>query len=249
MKKLLTVAILIVLIASACQAAAPKATATPAPTATPSVPPTPTPLPALFSDDFSGEKLNWSSFPMVARQPDLVDGAAHFILSAAGLAVAASTGATLPQDVVIESDVTIANDTGTNVFGIACRLEQTFNGKAYLFYVGRFNAAADRVAGINIYDPTSSTATNLAEQPLTGDLLTANEMHLQAQCIGTKLFLLINGQNIVGIDDSTLTEGVDAGMFAYGNGYNAEILFDNFIVRAPTADQSAAARLPTLKAP
>ena len=232
-----------VLVASACQAAAPKATATP------TTPPTPTTIPALFSDDFSGEQLNWKSFPMVAGQPKVADGTAHFTLSAAGLAVAAAAGATLPQDVVVESDVTIANDAGTQVFGVACRLEQTFNGKGYLFYVGKFDAAADRVAGISIYDPTSETGTNLVEQTLDGDLLTVKDLHLQAQCIGTKLFLLINGQNIVGIDDSTLSTGADAGMFAYGNGYNAEILFDNFVVRAPTADQSAAARLPTLKAP
>lgn len=246
MKKLVTVALLIVLFTSACQTAA---TPTTAPTSVvPTAPPTPTIVPALFADDFSGAQLNWEQFGVSTQLPTLADGTVHFPLNIANKATAAATGNEFPEDVIVAGDVTISSDAGSHIFGIACRYDPSLNGKAYLFYIAKYSETIDRVAGISVYDPTGQQTGKLDEQPVTGDLATATTFHLQAECIGSRLVLAINGQNLVIANDSTLP-GRDAGLFAVGDGAGGEVQFDNFEVRAATADQSAAARLPTPKTP
>jgi len=248
MKKIVTVALFFVLLISACQAAAPTAVPTTEPTAAPTTPPTPTSAPALFVDDFSGAQLNWGQFGVSTQLPTLADGVIHFPLNIVNKATAAATGNKFPEDVIVTSDVTISNDAGSHVIGIACRYDPTLNGKAYLFYIAKFSGKTDRVAGISVYDPTGQQTGSLTEQPVTGDLATATTFRLQAECIGSRLILAINGQNLAIANDSSLP-GRDAGLFAFGDGAGGEVQFDNFTVQAATADQSEAARLPVPKTP
>jgi hypothetical protein len=57
--------------------------------------------------------------------------------------------------------------------------------------------------------------------------------HIQAECNGSTLRLVVNGQQLAETTDSDFTSG-DAGLLA-GSFENpgTDILFDNFIVREP----------------
>lgn len=232
MKKLTILAVSLIFLLSACQSIQ-------TPTAEP------TPETALFFDDFSGDTLAWSAFGEGTQLPALSEGAAHFPLTTAGMTIAAATGGQYPADVIVQSDVTISEDASMHAWGVFCRYDAPSN-KAYMFYVAKFSEETGRMAALSVYDPDSGQTSTLFEQFLTDELAETNRLHIEVSCIGPRLSLSLNDQNIAVYYDTQLS-GTDAGMFAFGDGGSGEVQFDNFAVMPVSADQSAGARLPTAK--
>jgi serine/threonine protein kinase len=195
-----------------------------------SIPNTPTPVQSslLYYDDFSNPNSGWSSRTSTADTMDYANGGYRIYLSSTMTDLVSHAGISLPADVVIDVDVTKADGTDNNDFGVACRLRDLNN-----FYF--FEISSDGYAVIGMFlDNKMSYLSADAMQKVDGILSGKATNHIRAECIGNTLNLYANGSMVAQATDSTFPNGGDVGLIAgsFDQG-GVDILFDNLQVNKP----------------
>lgn len=191
----------------------------------------------LFQDDFSSSASGWedlyrdesgmtdydqSGFRIQVLQPNF-DYWANPNLSF--------------TDVVVEADATKIGGPDDNDFGVICRYQQYGDPVVFNFYF--FIVTSDGFYGIGKY--TGNTPETNEQVFIGDDLLQPTDVirpgnatnQVKAECIGSTLRLYANGTLLQEVTDTEFSSG-DVGLIAGTfDEPGTDILFDNFVVRAP----------------
>ncbi|WP_162910084.1 hypothetical protein [Aggregatilinea lenta] len=141
-----------------------------------------------------------------------------------GYTLGPKTGDTPPRDVVIEADVQLSQGGGEISYGFLCRRTE---GENYYYFV------LDNLEQAQIGRMTANESASL-----TGPIAVAGVQppqstnHLRAGCIGSTLWLEVNGNVVAQVQDSAFSEG-DYGLFLMNNrGGVAQANYDNAVIVA-----------------
>ena len=180
----------------------------------------------LFQDDFSDAKSGWDSLSNEDGITDYDNGQYRILVNTTNTDVWANPGLNF-TNTIIEVDATKAGGDDNNDLGVICRYKDSNN---FYFFV----ISSDGYYGIGKFKDGQQVLVGMESMPPTDAVRQGNATnHIQAECNGSTLRLVVNGQQLAETTDSDFTSG-DAGLLA-GSFENpgTDILFDNFIVREP----------------
>ncbi len=180
----------------------------------------------LFQDDFSDAKSGWDSLINEDGITDYDNGQYRILVNTTNTDVWANPGLNF-TNTIIEVDATKAGGDDNNDLGVICRYKDSNN---FYFFV----ISSDGYYGIGKFIDGQQVLVGMESMPPTDAVRQGNATnHIQAECNGSTLRLVVNGQQMAETTDSDFTSG-DAGLLA-GSFENpgTDILFDNFIVREP----------------
>lgn len=135
-------------------------------------------------------------------------------------------GGVAPSDVRVEVDVETIGPAKV-LFGIECRYST--RGGAFTSY--RLLVATDGSSLIEAF-PRHLSPPLVTGQPAPG-AIRQGPNHVRADCVGSRLALWVNGQQVLALQDSELTTGL---VGVYGRSLEssgAELVFRNFVVLRP----------------
>lgn len=189
----------------------------------------------LYQDDFSDTSTGWPSITDADGITDYEKGAYRIRVDTIGsegngMDTWAHPGQDLDGDVRVEVDVTKIGGPDSNDMGVLCRYtkdeDENFNFYYFLItsdgyvWIAKMKASeAEMISGEEMIqsDAIKKTGTN----------------HIRADCIGKKLTLFVNGEEVANATDSDFTSG-DIGLIAGTfEEPGVDIKFDNFIVTKP----------------
>ena len=180
----------------------------------------------LFQDDFSDPESGWDSLQNEDGITDYQNGQYRILVDTTNTDVWANPGLNF-TDTTIEVDATKAGGDDNNDFGVVCRYK---DGDNFYFFV----ISSDGYYGIGKVKDGQQVLVGMESMPPTDAVKQGNATnHIRADCDGSALRLVVNGQLLAETTDPDLTSG-DAGLLA-GSFENpgTDILFDNFVVREP----------------
>lgn len=179
----------------------------------------------LFEDDFSKESSGWDRETYDDGITDYADGAYKISIYTDSLFFWASPYQDF-DDVVIEVEAQKTSGEDDMQYGIICKHQDVENWYALIVTADGFAAIRKRYLGGEL-----DFITDWAEAP---SLNMGNGTNLlRAECVGDRLALYVNDELVIETNDAAITSG-DAGLMAGTfNQDNAEVMFDNFIVRNP----------------
>lgn len=182
----------------------------------------------LFEDDFSDTSSGWDQKNSDTGITDYSGGSYRILVNQTRYDAWANPGQSFTGDVSVEVDATKNGGPDDNDLGVICRYQDVDN-----FYV--FEISSDGYAVIG-----KMTAGNSIEY-ISSDKMESTDAihqgiatnHIRADCIGDTLTLYVNGAQVATVTDTDHTSG-DVGLMAGTfDTAGADILFDNFVVRAP----------------
>jgi len=180
----------------------------------------------LFQDDFSDTSSGWDQISTADGSTDYEDGHYRIFISTDNMDIWANPGLNF-TDVVVEVDATKAGGPDDNDFGVICRYQNIEN-----FYFFITSSDGYFVIG-KVVDGEQQLIE--AEQMNPSDAINqgASTNHIQADCIGSRLVLRVNGTEIAKVQDVTFSNG-DVGLIAGTfSEVGTDIHFDNFVVTKP----------------
>lgn len=181
-----------------------------------------------FQDDFSDPSGGWDRVNDADGVTDYAGGTYRLFAAVPDYYLWANPGRQFARDVRIEVDAIKTAGPNDGVFGIICRYQNAEN-----FYI--FMISGDGQAGI------AKVESGLGLVMLSGVSLQPNDRiqtglatnHLQADCLGSTLSLLVNGAQAASATDDSFSGG-DAGLWLGDFDMpGVDVYFDNFIVRKP----------------
>ncbi len=184
------------------------------------------PADVLFQDDFSDTGSGWDRIDTDEGITDYADGVYRIFVNTDNTDVWANPGLDF-TDTTVEVEATKVGGPDDNDFGVICRYQDVDN---FYFFV----ISSDGYYGIGkVVGGTQS----LVEETdlLPSDAIKQGNVtnQIQATCNGSSLRLVVNGTQIVEVQDTTFTAG-DVGLMAGTfDEIGADIHFDNFVVRKP----------------
>jgi len=180
----------------------------------------------VFQDDFSDPSSGWDRVNNEEGITDYVNGGYRFLVNVPQVDYWANPGFNY-RNVVIEVDATKVGGPDDNDFGIICRYQPTANFYFFLVSSDGFYAIGKMEEGETIYiEPDQMYPSDVVFQ---GEVIN----HLRAECIGSRLALIVNGELVVETEDSTFQEG-DVGLIAGTfDEPGTDIRFDNFVIKEP----------------
>jgi len=187
-----------------------------------------TPGAILFTDDFSNSDHKWYQSVDTDVTTDYYNNGYRILINEPNYEAWALPESQSFADVRIEVDATKNGGPDDNDFGIICRY---IDENQYYYAI----ISSDGYYGI--VRKTSNGGFLLDEDDV---MLESNKInlgavtnHIRFDCIGNKLTLYVNGNKLVGYQDSTYSNG-NVGFIAgtYDAG-GTDILFDNLIVYKP----------------
>lgn len=180
----------------------------------------------IFQDDFSSSSSGWDTVRSDEGMTDYEDGAYRIVVSKAQSDYWANPGLDL-TDVRVEVDATKGGGPDDNDFGIICRYQDTKNFYAFFISSDGFYAIAKIVDG----EYTLLGLDSMAESDKINQGGATNSV--RADCVGTKLTLYVNGDQLYSVDDDTYASG-DVGLIAGTfDTAGTDMRFDNFAVYKP----------------
>ncbi len=205
------------------------------PTSPPTIPPTPvsddtlTARDVLFRDDFSDPSSGWEEGDWEGGSGGYKDGIYfvrgdnkdYYYYGRAGYSVA---------DSIIEVDATqvLAPSNNNDAFGVGCRIQS--DGTGYFFRIsgdGYYSILKEEGTGDDTWLVGWTQSTVIYQGYATNQI--------RAVCDGSYLALYVNGELLAEAEDSTYTEGDIALTATTFEDEPAEVHFDNFVLRRPTA--------------
>jgi len=180
----------------------------------------------LFEDNFSDPSSGWHQLDITEGIADYEDGHYKIVVHAKNADFWAYPGLNI-EDTMIEVDATTVDGPLDNNFGVICRHQDVKN--FYFFIISSDGYyAIGKVFGNN---QTLISADKMQLSDAISQGYTTN--HIKAVCDGSQLSLIVNGTQLISVEDAELTSG-DVGLLA---GTFAEsktnIHFDNFVVKKP----------------
>lgn len=177
-----------------------------------------------FQDDFSNPGSGWDTYQDSDGSADYSNGSFRIKVTSASYLLWTNPNQSLQNDISIYVEATKAGGPDDNEFGVICRYQDSDN-YYYLFIT------SDGYAGISMFKNNEGIL-------LTGDALIPSDAinqgaatnSIRVDCVGSKLTLYANNQQIASVTDSSFSGG-DVGLIAAANETSGvDILFDNFIV-------------------
>ena len=203
-------------------------------TEVPAVTPTeaiPTPVPfakTLFQDDFSSTSSGWPRARNTKYVLEYKGGQYHVLINEQGQGQEVTrTGGKEYSDVSIEVDVQQTAGPSDGLMGVTCRNDN--NGNFYSFEI-----SPDGTYGIYKYSNDSGDA--LDEETLDPNTVSQNGLnHIEGVCQGDTLTLLLNGQVLSQVQDSSYTKGEVGLLVRTGSSGDAgeDVLFSHLVVKGP----------------
>jgi LSD1 subclass zinc finger protein len=207
----------------------PSATTVPSPTPLPTPTFFPTPVPftnILFRDDFSSTSTGWDQIHETDYTLEYENDSYHVVVGKQDGGESVWIGDNYSNvSVEVAADQTAGPDDA--MIGVSCRFTQGAGGYGFEF-------AKDGTVGI--YKYTQGSPDALDENML--DPNTVNAMgtnHIEGVCDGSTLTLLLNGEPLMQVEDSTYTTG-GAGLIVRTGSSGTpgiDVLFNLFVVKGP----------------
>lgn len=180
----------------------------------------------LFQDDFSDTSSGWDQISTDDGSTDYENGYYRIFVSTDSMDIWANPGLNF-TDVVVEVDATKAGGSDDNDFGVICRYQNIENFYFFITSSDGYFVIGKVVDGEQLLIE--------AEQMNPSDAINqgASTNHIQADCIGSRLVLHVNGTEIAKVQDVTFSNG-DVGLIAGTFDHaGTDIHFDNFMVTKP----------------
>lgn len=181
----------------------------------------------LFQDDFSDTTSGWDQVSNEEGMTNYEGGVYRILINTSQMDYWANPGLNF-GDAVIEVDATKAGGPDDNDFGLICRYQNLENFYFFLISSDGYYAIGKTEAGEQVLlEPADQMQPS--EAIFTGD----TKNHLRAECVGSRLTLIINGEFVADVEDNTFLEG-DVGLIAGTfDEAGVDIRFDNFMVKEP----------------
>ncbi len=192
----------------------------------------------LFIDDFSDPTSGWQEITRRAGTAAYGDG--QFVITASldGSLMWATAGQDF-SDLTIEVDATqvLAADNNLNAYGVMCRMQRDDSG--YLFQV-----SGDGY--VNITRAGHDDFVTLTDWETSGAVIQGNSTnHIQAVCAGSRLALIVNGETVAEVIDTTYTSGnIALAATTFEEAQPTTIHFDNLVVTGPADSVPLTAETP-----
>jgi len=181
---------------------------------------------ALLDDDFSDSSSGWDSVRTDEGMTDYDSGAYRIVVDRETSDYWGNPGKSF-TDVRVEVDATKGGGPDDNDFGLQCRYQDTDNFYAFFISSDGFYGIAKIIGGE--YQLLG------AEDMLPSDSIRQGDAtnHIRADCIGSRLTLYANGDQLHSASDDTFATG-DVGLIAGTfTTPGTDIRFDNFAVYQP----------------
>lgn len=188
----------------------------------------------LFQDDFSDTSTGWATITDSDGITDYDNGAYRIRVdtigaSGNGMDMWSHPGLNFDGDVRIEVDATKIGGPEVNDMGLLCRYSKTEGN--YNFYY--FLITSDGYIGIAKMAASNSKLISAEKMTESDAIDKTGTNHIRGDCIGNKLTLYVNGQQVASATDSDYTGG-DVGLIAGTfDTKGTDIHFDNFVVTKP----------------
>jgi hypothetical protein len=180
----------------------------------------------LFDDDFSDSSSGWDSVRTDLGMTDYDAGTYRIVVNEVTSDYWANPGKSF-TDVRVEVDATKNGGPDDNDLGVQCRYQDTENFYAFYISSDGFYAIAKVVGGE--YQLLGTEEMLPSDSIRQGDATN----HIRADCIGSRLTLYANGDQIHSTSDDSFATG-DVGLIAGSfETPGADIRFDNFAVYQP----------------
>jgi hypothetical protein len=191
------------------------------PTETPSAPGA-----VLFQDDFAEVPGSWGTWNRPGAVISYEKEGLRVVVSQTNADFWSVAGKRF-RDVSISVEATCLDGPSDNDFGVICRYQDRKN-----FYM--FLVSSDGYYGIAKMKDDRHSLIGTEQLQYSGDILPAQTMHrLQADCVGDRLSLSVDGRLLLTVEDGDYTSG-DVGLLA--GAYSTpgvDVLFDHFVVKQP----------------
>lgn len=187
----------------------------------------PTPSsPILFQDDFSSTSSGWDRATYDGGETDYQNGAYHIFVDGEYASVWANPGLHF-TDVSVETDAVMIGGVEDNEFGVICRYVDENN-----FYAGSISSDG-YYAIVSIKDGEFGYVGTESMMPSDLINLGATVNRIRLDCVGSRLTLYVNGNELLSASDSSFSSG-DVGLYAGTFATpGIDISFDNFLVQRP----------------
>jgi hypothetical protein len=181
----------------------------------------------LYQDDFSDPGSGWDRVVAPAGETDYAAGVYCIRVNEPYIDLWANPNLQF-QDSRIQVEATKAGGPDDNVFGLVCRSDPA--GEQYYFFV----ISSDGYYGIGKVSSSGQELLSAADMLPSGAIKQGKNTNLiQADCVGDRLALTVNGQLLAEVRDGELIDG-DIGLTAGSFDKPAvEIHFDDLVVSKP----------------
>lgn len=181
----------------------------------------------LFQDDFSDPTSGWDQVSNEEGITDYESGTYRILVNVSQIDYWANPGLNF-GDVVVEVDTTKAGGPDDNDFGVICRYLDEDNFYFFLISSDGYYAIGKTTNGEQVLLQPAGQM-----QPSEAVFTEKAENHLRAECVGSHLTLVVNGNLVAETDDSSFSNG-DVGLMAGAfDESGVDIRFDNFTVKEP----------------
>ena len=180
----------------------------------------------LFEDDFSDTSSGWDSVRADEGMTDYDAGRYRIVVDEVTSDYWANPGLSF-GDVRVEVDATKKGGPDNNDFGVQCRYQDTENFYAFFISSDGYYGIAKIVGGeYQLLGNDSMLESDSIRQGAVNN-------HIRADCIGSRLTLYVNGEQVHAVDDDSYATG-DVGLMAGTfEEPGADISFDNLVVYQP----------------
>lgn len=188
----------------------------------------------LYQDDFSDTSTGWASITDADGITDYDAGLYRIRVDTIGsdgngMDIWSHPGQDLNGDVRVEVDATKIGGPDDNDMGVLCRYTK-IDGKFNFYYFLITNDGYAAIAKMKNSDSEFISGKDMIE---TDAIKKTSTNHIRADCVGKKLTLYINDQQVATATDSDFTGG-DIGLIAGTfKEPGVDIHFDNFVVKQP----------------
>jgi hypothetical protein len=179
----------------------------------------------LFADDFSSASSGWDRLQTAEGVMDYDAGGYRILVNALETNFW-STPRKPYSDVRVEVDAGKLGGPEENRVGLICR----YTGADYYFFM----ITHDGYFGIGMFAGGQTGLLGQSEMQYNPAIHTGvNINHLRADCVGDRLTLYVNGQQLASVQDGNLQHG-EVGLLAGTFGQpGVDMIFDNFVVIQP----------------
>ena len=180
-----------------------------------------------FKDDFSDPSSGWDQLSGDGGTTDYFEGTYRIQVTQPKRTLWANPKLVF-NDLRIEADVTKAEGSDNNVFGLICRYQDEAN--FYAFFI-----RSDGYYGITKVIEGAGPKLLGTDKMATSEVIKKGNSinHLRGDCVTNKLTLYVNGQMLTSVEDPDLGAG-DVGLLAgiFGD-TSLDVRFDNLVVSSP----------------
>lgn len=191
----------------------------------------PTPVPftkELFKDDFTSSSSGWPRARNTKYTLEYKSGQYHVLINEQGAGQEVTrTGEKNYSDVSVEVDVQQTAGPSDGLMGVTCRNDD--NGNFYSFEISQ-----DGTYGI--YKYTKDNGDSLDEETLDPNTIHQGDLnHVEGICQGDTLTLLVNGQVLSQVQDSSYTKGEVGMLVRTGSSGDPgeDVVFSHLVVKGP----------------